>query len=45
MLVKRVWVRQRDEDDFYDVWTGYFLLGFIPLYLKREIRDWTSIAK
>ena len=35
MIVKRTWMKQV-RIGIYKYYTGYFLLGFIPLYISRE---------
>jgi hypothetical protein len=36
MIVKKNWT-SRDEKGKAIRWTGYFLFGFIPLYINREL--------
>lgn len=38
MIVKKTWKTMGDSTFFYKyLWTGYFLFGLIPVYLKREL--------
>lgn len=35
MIVRRTWVKRINNFEKY-YYTGYFLLGFIPLYIRRD---------
>lgn len=40
MIIKKTWIRCKEnrymfKDEY--LYTGYFLLGIIPLYIKREL--------
>ena len=37
MIVKRVWVKRNHFSTYY--YEGWFLLGFIPLYIRSKIID------
>lgn len=36
MVIKRKWNKRRDSFSHY-VYVGYFLLGFIPIFISREL--------
>lgn len=36
MIVKKTWKTDSDGYFYKYTWTGYFLFGIIPIYLKRE---------
>lgn len=38
MIVKKTWEKfvRKGSTRYNDVYTGYFLLGFVPLYVSRE---------
>ena len=44
MIIKRVWLRCKEEDDddyqrdyVYRKYHGWFLFGFIPIYITSDI--------
>ena len=36
MIIKRKWNKRRDTFTYYS-YVGYFLFGFIPFFISREI--------
>jgi hypothetical protein len=39
MIVYKTWKERTRDGTLVYQWVGYFLLGFIPLYLKRYSLD------
>jgi len=45
MIVKRTWIKTKYIDAYPAhyrklLWEGWFLFGFIPLYMRRTIVRW-----
>jgi hypothetical protein len=36
MIYKKSWIKRMDLGCIFYVYTGYFLFGIVPLYIKRE---------
>jgi hypothetical protein len=35
MIIKKVWTTGKKQNFNYKVWVGWFLLGFVPIYIEQ----------